>query len=213
MSKYQFQASDIYIPGTDVPKNRLGIEDPSLLHEIEQSLLDQAYQIFTARLDTNVRFDEDFFKALHYHTFVSLYDWAGVYRTVDMSKGGSLFCLARHLTGASQKLFQQLAEENYLKNPQGWQDQAFAERLAFFQCELIALHPFYELNGRITRLFFDLIAIYNGYGPIDYSWALEQETDLNNAYIQASKDCVQSADNSRLQHIILGGLNKIEDSE
>jgi len=28
VSKYQFTESDIYLPGTDIPKNRLGIEAP-----------------------------------------------------------------------------------------------------------------------------------------------------------------------------------------
>ena len=46
MSKYQFLASDIYLPGTDIPRNRLGIEDGNLLHEIEETLLLQAYRIF-----------------------------------------------------------------------------------------------------------------------------------------------------------------------
>ena len=35
MSKYQFTASNIYIPGTDLPENLLGINEPELLHEIE----------------------------------------------------------------------------------------------------------------------------------------------------------------------------------
>ena len=50
MSKYQFQESDIYLPGTDIPKNRLGITEADLLHEIEATLLQQAYQIFIAEL-------------------------------------------------------------------------------------------------------------------------------------------------------------------
>lgn len=58
--------------------------------------------------------------------------------------------------------------------------------LAHYQSELIALHPFYELNGRITRLFFDLIAVYNGYEPIDYSAALAEGSSGLNAYIEAS---------------------------
>jgi cell filamentation protein len=70
------------------------------------------------------------------------------------------------------------------------------------------LHPFYELNGRITRLFFDLIAIYNGYEPIDYSQTLTEAADEANAYIQASIACVRAADNSMLRQIILNGLNK-----
>ena len=42
MSKYQFNASDIYLPGTDIPKNRLGITEPDLLHQVEEALLQQA---------------------------------------------------------------------------------------------------------------------------------------------------------------------------
>jgi hypothetical protein len=44
VSKYQFLASDIYLPDTGIPRNRLGIEDGNLLHEIEETLLQQADQ-------------------------------------------------------------------------------------------------------------------------------------------------------------------------
>ncbi len=60
MSKYQFTESDIYLPGTDIPKNRLGIETPDLLHEIEGTLLQQAYTRFITELDSSVRFDEKY---------------------------------------------------------------------------------------------------------------------------------------------------------
>ncbi|MGV8991153.1 MAG: Fic family protein [Thiobacillus sp.] len=100
--------------------------------------------------------------------------------------------------------------ESYLKEAADWPKEKFAERMAHYQCELIALHPFYELNGRITRLFFDLIAMYNGYGPVDYSQTLGEAADESNAYIQASIACVRAADNSMLRQIILDGLNKAE---
>lgn len=75
---------------------------------------------------------------------------------------------------------------------------------------MIALHPFYELNGRITRLFFDLIAVANGYAPIDYSKALLEQTATMNTYIQASIVCVQQADSRMLQQIVLQGLNRLD---
>lgn len=210
MSKYQFQESDIYLPGTDIPRNRLGITEADLLHEIEATLLQQAYQIFIAELQPATRFDEAYFKSLHQRTWASLYDWAGKYRSVDMSKGGTLFCRAEFLEKESQRLFRQLEQEDFLKQAAGWPKEKFAERMAHYQCELIALHPFYELNGRITRLFFDLIAINNGYGPVDYSQTLGEAADETNAYIQASIICVRAADNSMLRQIILDGLNKAE---
>ena len=210
MSRYQFEKSKIYLPGTDIPKNRLGITEADLLHEIEATLLQQAYQTFIDELQPATRFDEAYFKSLHQRTWASLYDWAGVYRSVDMSKGGSLFCRAEFLEKESQRLFRKLEQEDYLKQAADWPKEKFAERMAHYQCELIALHPFYELNGRITRLFFDLIAMYNDYGPVDYSPTLGEATDETNAYIQASIVCVRAADNSMLRQIILDGLTKVE---
>jgi cell filamentation protein len=206
VSKYQFTESDIYLTGTDIPKNRLGIETPDLLHEVEGTLLQQAYTRFITELDPSDRFDENYFKALHHDTYASLYEWAGLYRTVDMSKGGSLFCRAAYLEQEASRIFRELEQDQYLKQAADWPAEKFAERLAHYQSELIALHPFYELNGRITRLFFDLIAIYNGFEPIDYSQALAQGSSGLNAYIEASILCVQRADSSKLQQIILQGL-------
>ncbi len=210
MSKYQFTASDIYLNGTDIPKNRLGITNSELLHEVEKTLLQQAYQTFIAECETNTRFDETYFKSLHQRTFETLYDWAGAFRTVDMSKGGSLFCRAAYLDRESLRIFHQLEEEDFLHQAKDSQPEKFAEKLAYYQSELIALHPFYELNGRITRLFFDLITIANGYAPIDYSKALLEQP--MNAYIQASITCVQQADHRQLYQIILQGLSKLDTS-
>jgi cell filamentation protein len=58
VSKYQFAESDIYLPGTGIPKNHLGIETPDLLHEVEATLLQQAYTRFITELEASVRFDE-----------------------------------------------------------------------------------------------------------------------------------------------------------
>lgn len=208
MSKYQFAESEIYLPGTDIPRNRLGIEEPDLLHEVEATLLQQAYTRFITELAPSVRFDEEYFKALHRDTYESLYKWAGLYRTVDMSKGGSLFCRAAYIEQEASRIFRELEQEQYLKQAADGTVEKFAERLAHYQSELIALHPFYELNGRITRLLFDLIAVYNGYEPIDYSQALAESSSGLNTYIEASILCVQRADSSKLKQLIQQGLRR-----
>ena len=76
--------------------------------------------------------------------------------------------------------------------------------MSYYQGELIALHLFYELNGRITRLYIDMLAMYNGYKPIDYSDAIN-----NGAYIEASIACVQYADNVLLEKIVFDGLRRV----
>lgn len=73
-------------------------------------------------------------------------------------------------------------------------------------CELIALHPFQELNGRTIRLFFDMIAIYNGYEYINYQNALKVK-DNENLFILASIDCMTG--NEKLMYkLVFNGLNK-----
>ena len=210
MSKYQFQQSDIYQPGTDLPINRLNIDDAELLQEVEAQLLQQAYRGFVAELDTGLRFDEAYFQSLHRSTFETLYAWAGQYRTQDMVKGGSMFCRATFLQNESRRIFNELEKENFLRDAQQWPRERFADRLAYYQSELIALHPFYELNGRITRLFFDLIVIHNGYAPIYYGQALRDDPEVDNSYIRASIHCVQRANHALLRELIYAGLTSNE---
>jgi len=198
--KYQLSKSSIYIEGTNVPKNKKNIKDSKLISTIEKKFLDKAYVKFSSELTQNTILNETYFINLHKKTFESLYDFAGIYRDVNMSKGESQFCLAQYLHSQSKRIFKELEEENYLGNIK--EDKAlFAKRLAYYQGELIALHPFYELNGRITRLFCDMLALFNGYKPIDYSGAID-----NGAYINASIEAVQYADSSLLERIVFEGL-------
>jgi len=203
-SKYYLENSPIYIDGTDIPRNKAGITNSDELHELERELLEEAYQVFYDELDDNTVFDETYFKALHRRTFESLYDWAGEYRHFNMIKGATRFCQGAYVESASHKLFAEFEQANYLKNT-GISKGEFVRQLAYFKCELIALHPFYELNGRITRLFFDMIALYNGYRYIDYS-SIAPET-----YINASIQCVQFADCRAIEKIIADGLSLNDD--
>ena len=201
MSKYQLDSSPIYIDGTDIPKNKLDITDSELIHEIELNLLTEAYEQFSSQLNKQTIFDETYFIYLHKKTFESLYDFAGVYRNVNMSKGESQFCLASYLQNESTRIFNELKQDSYLTNIVDKTE--FSRKLAYYQGELIALHPFYELNGRVLRLFFDMICVYNGYAPIDYTNSIS-----NGKYIEASIECVQYADTSKLEKIIFNGLEK-----
>lgn len=212
MSKYQFRQSDIYLPGSDLPVNLLGIADADTLHAVEAELLQQAYVRFSEELTAHTRFDEACFISLHQRTFGGLYAWAGKYRHEDMSKGGSLFCRGAHVPQEARRIFTALERENFLRGEVARDPERFAQRLAHYQGDLIALHPFHELNGRTTRLFFDLIAIANGYGPIDYSRSLQDDEEVGNNYIRASIACVRQADCSLLQAMILQGLEPLKTS-
>lgn len=203
MSKYQLTKSSIYYPDTDVPVNKIDIKDSETIHLLEEKLLKDSYAFFLSELNGKTLFNEHYFSELHRRTFESLYDWAGEYRNFNMAKGESRFCQGEFVANESKKIFNELASENYLKDCKEISVEEFAKKLAYYKCELIMIHPFYEINGRITRLFFDLIAMYNGYKPIDYKLYSSKE------YIDASIQCVQFADASDMEHIILNGLQKL----
>jgi len=200
--KYQFNKSSIYIDGTDIPKNRFGIKDANFIHTLEKKLLHKAYSKFSSELNSKTLLNEEYFINLHKKTFESLYDFAGIYRDVNMAKGDSQFCLAKHLHTQSKLIFDKLESENYLIDVKD-NKLKFAQKMAYYQGELIALHPFYELNGRVIRLYCDMLAIKNGYKPINY-----EDTIKDSRYIQASIDAVQYADVSKLEEIIFNGLVK-----
>jgi len=201
-SKYQFVDNKFYYQGSDVPQNRFDIKESATIHEIEKELLEEAYTILYDELDEDVLFDEAYFISLHKRTFESLYEWAGEFRDFNMAKEESRFCQGEFVKSSSRKIFNELQKDNYLRGYEDKPKEEFAQKLAYYKCELIALHPFYELNGRVTRMFFDMMAAYNGYKFIDYSGITPKE------YIDASIECVQFADCSRLETIILNGLSK-----
>ena len=198
MSKYISKISNIYYPNTSIPKNKLNIKDERELQKIEHILLFESYEKFAKK--HNIELNEEFFINLHKNTFSDLYEWAGVYRDIDMAKGNSLFCRGMYIKQEMKKLFKQLKKDNYLQN---LNKEKLIKKLAFYKCELIAIHPFYELNGRIIRLFIDILSINAGFDIIDYS------TIDKNEYIKCAIKCVQNANSNCFEEIIRKSIEKL----
>lgn len=208
MSKYTQDKNYIYYENSNIPINKLNIRDTSILEKKEQEFLLKGYQYFHQNLSENTKFDEQYFLLLHKKTFEDLYGFAGKYRTVNISKGHSTFCQVRFLEQASEGVFTELKKDKFLKNYTDKPKELFAQKISYYMCELIALHPFPELNGRITRLFFDMIATFNGYEYIDYQNTLETNED-ENEFIKASIDCMTGKE-SKMFNIVFDGLKKSE---
>lgn len=208
MSKYTHDKNYIYYKDTNIPINKLNIRNQTILEAEERKLLVKGYEYFHKTLREETVFDERYFKELHKKTFNKLYSFAGKYRTVNISKGYTTFCQVRFLEQTSMGIFNKLQNDNYLKDYSSKTKEEFARKISFYMCELTALHPFFELNGRIIRLFFDMIATYNGYEYIDYQDALKIESGMNK-FIKASIDCMTGNDDP-MRQIILNGLKKSE---
>ncbi|PSU36151.1 putative adenosine monophosphate-protein transferase Fic [Photobacterium lutimaris] len=105
-------------------------------------------------------FTFDYLKQIHHILFQDLYPWAGIQRTVDITKGETRFCHWENIERESNKLLNALAGQDHLRN---LDLNDFIDKIAFFYCELNVIHPFREGNGRVQRIFFEILAINAGY--------------------------------------------------
>lgn len=201
--KYYPPSNHIYYENSDVAINKLNIQDIQIITEIEKELLIKSYEVLHNSLNELVKFDEIYLIKVHDTIFSALYSWGGKYRSVNISKGDSMFCPYVNLDKFSNEIFIKLKDDNYLRD---YEDillrDVFIEKLSYYMCELIVLHPFSEGNGRCIRLFFDMIVTYNGYKYIDYKATLETDE-----YISASIDCMET-NCDKMKKIINDGLVK-----
>jgi cell filamentation protein len=61
------------------------------------------------------RWDLARLQAFHRHIFQDVYHWAGQLRTVDISKGGDLFCRPQFIKSAAADIFADLARADHLQ--------------------------------------------------------------------------------------------------
>jgi cell filamentation protein len=117
----------------------------------------------TIRLKINPikgRFDTADLKAIHARIFQNIYPWAGEFRQVNIRRSASYYFAAVQFIEASlNTTLAKLAAENHLK---GLDAVAFANRAAYYLCELNAIHPFREGNGRTQREFIGHLAAEAG---------------------------------------------------
>ncbi len=135
------ESSDPYAyPGTSVLRNLADIRDPERLAAFEANA---AWARLTQLEQSPApgRFNAAHLKAIHKHIFRDVYDWAGQFRTVDLSKSGCLFARPSYIESAMQGLFSRLRAENFLRQTTV---EDFAKRAGFYLAEMNAVHPLRE---------------------------------------------------------------------
>jgi|AP95_1055475.scaffolds.fasta_scaffold89293_2 cell filamentation protein len=88
---------------------------------------------------------------IHRILFEDVYEWAGKFRTVQMSKGSTVFAYPQNIQAEGDRIFGELNAENDL---QDIPENDLCERLAYYFSECNALHPFRDGNGRTQKLLF-----------------------------------------------------------
>ena len=126
-----------------ITNNKLGIKNYDEFEKISRKYT--ANRIFEIQKNPiKGNFDYQHLKDTHKFVFQDVFEWAG-----------------KELEKYSKIIFDELKEQNYLKNSKDL--NTFAKSMANFLMELNALHPFREGNGRTQRIFCNELAKNAGY--------------------------------------------------
>ncbi len=169
----KYKASGIeseFEPGSlgKVLKNLLGIKNQSKLDRIENIALKQAEDAFFRKL---VRKDKRFTAKdicnMHKVWLGKIYEWAGRYRSVDLTKDDFRFANARFIS----QLMNDFEKNCLIKHTPCIFDsrKRVAQALAEVHTELVIIHPFREGNGRLARTLSTLMALQAGLPPLDFT--------------------------------------------
>ena len=155
--------SDCY-EGTTCLINKFNIKDENILKDLETTVTFSKITEYSLNPLFNT-FDVNHYKAIHKYLFDDIYEWAGEYRSVDMSKKGTSFAKAESIDKLMTKCFARLQAKNCF---QGLSFNDFIDSIVDFYCVTNMIHPFREGNGRTQRLFLTQLINLNNYS-IDFS--------------------------------------------
>lgn len=149
-----------------VLRNKLGIKSR---REMDRAELEAQFRAFTklaGMFSIRHRFTAKDVCRIHEVWLGDIYEWAGKYRQVNVSKGDFPFA------GAAQipKLMRDFERGVLGKfTPCNFKTlEEVARAIATVHVELVLIHPFREGNGRAARLLADLMAMQANYPPLDY---------------------------------------------
>ena len=156
-------------PGSNdtVLRNKLGIADSDVMDRIEAEALIKATDALFHEYDVDHKFNAGDICHMHKVWLGDIYEWAGNYRSVNISKGDFSFAMAAQIP----KLMDQFEKDQLAKyTPCNFSDRnEFVRALAEVHTELVLIHPFREGNGRCSRLLSTLMALQAGLPVLDFS--------------------------------------------
>ena len=195
----KFMASDDRYDASDLPegqfepessnqvlKNQLGITSKQKMDDAEASALETTLDILVRQFDETHRFTVAEFCGFHRLWLGDIYEWAGHYRQVNVSKDGFLFAAAAHIPSLMEQFDRTILVR--------WTPCRFSTRqeilhaLAATHVELVLIHPFRDGNGRLARLLSTLMALQAGLPLLDFRTLTGEKKKAYFAAIQGGLD-------------------------
>lgn len=134
--------------------NKKGLIDKAAIENAELEGLLQAAILLEEKLSKRTNFNLKYIQRIHLMAFGNLYDFAGKWRNVNLSKGWFVFAAAQFLEQTMQNF-----EIEMLKSlPDRYDsEEECLNAIAKIHAELLFIHSFREGNGRTARLLADLM--------------------------------------------------------
>ena len=163
-----------------VLRNLLGIIDPDEMDRVEARALAKATDILIRKYDQEHQFTAA--DTCHFHkTWLGkVYEWAGRYRKINITKDDFTFAMAAQI----HKLMEQFEQSQLTQyTPCEFKNrEEVVKALAEVHTELLLIHPFREGNGRVARLLSMLMALQAELPILDFSLISEHKKQ---EYIEA----------------------------
>jgi len=175
-------------PGSNeqVLKNRLGIKSPSEIDDAEARALERTMAGLVGQYDEKHRFTAADLHAIHKSWLGEIYEWAGDYRQVNVSKGNFPFAAAARVPALMEQ-FERDVLARY--TPCNFSERAdVVSALAETHVELVLIHPFREGNGRLARVLSILMALQAGLPLLNFSLIAEEKKQEYFVAVQAGLD-------------------------
>jgi len=175
-------------PGSNeqVLKNRLGIISKQDMDAAEARALEQAMDVLVRTYDEAHRFTATDLCDCHRMWLGDIYEWAGHYRQVNVSKDGFPFAAAMQVPALMDQFDRDVLRR---RTPCTFADRADVVRaLAETHVELVLIHPFRDGNGRLARALSTLMALQAGLPLLDFSLMAGTGKTAYIAAIQAGLD-------------------------
>jgi len=180
--------------------NKRGITDLETLQIAEEEGLARAYERLLGEVRTDTPMTCALLKHIHQCIFGELYEWAGRWRTVQISKPGAIWPAAQFLD-QSMATFERDVLVKFSAATLT-DDNAFCAASSEIQGEFLAIHPFREGNARTIKLMNNLLAVQAGRPLLVY----ESTAEARDAYIDAARVALTKKDYSLLEAIIRKAL-------
>jgi len=172
--------------GDAVLRNKLGITDSKEMDRVEAEALIKATDALFHEYDVDHQFSADDICHMHRLWLGEIYEWAGQYRSINISKGDFSFAMAAQIP----KLMDQFEMDQLAKcTPCNYSDRnEIVKALAEVHAELVLIHPFREGNGRCSRILASIMALQAGLPVLDFSLIGGQKKEDYFAAVQIGMD-------------------------